>query len=202
MKYEIVLASGSPRRREILTQIGASFRVQVSECDESVGDLAPDETVLTLSKRKAYAVAKECEGPVVVIGADTVVSVEGRILGKPKNREEAAQMIGMLSGKAHEVYTGVCIVRKEMDGTRSEIRFAECSGVKVLPLSRHQIEEYTDTLEPYDKAGGYAIQGLFAPYIEGIEGDYYNIVGLPVSGIFRRMYENGIDLRSGETVYE
>lgn len=198
--YEIILASGSSRRREILTQIGAKFCVKVSDCDETISEKKPETLVLELSMRKAAAVARDVTGPAVIIGADTVVSLEDEILGKPKDKTDAVRMLGMLSGRTHFVYTGVCILRKEPDGEEKMLRFAERSGVHVVKMNEKQIQEYTDTPEPYDKAGAYAVQGLFAPYIEGIEGDYYNIVGLPVSGIYQRLYEDGIDLRTGGVI--
>jgi len=197
MKYELILASGSPRRKEILTQIGADFRVVVSECDETTTVSEPDLMVEELSARKAMAVAKELRGPVIVLGADTVVAADGRILGKPKNTEDAKRMIGMISGGKHQVYTGVCILVKEADGSIEKIGFSECSEVYVNPMTEQQIADYTATSEPYDKAGGYAIQGLFAAYIARIEGDYYNIVGLPIAGIYRRLADCGIDLKTG-----
>lgn len=197
MKYEIILASGSPRRKEILSQIGVSFRVVVSECDESTEVREPDLLVKELSARKAEAVAKELNGPVIVIGADTVVAADGQILGKPKNTEDANRMIAMIAGGKHQVYTGVCILIKEADGTMQKIGFAEGSDVYVDPMTKEQIDAYTATPEPYDKAGGYAIQGIFAAHISRIEGDYYNIVGLPVAGIYRRLAQMGIDLKTG-----
>lgn len=198
--YEIILASGSPRRKEILTQIRARFCVKVSDCDETISEKKPETLVLELSMRKAAAVARDVTGPAVIIGADTVVSLEDEILGKPKDKADAVRMLGMLSGRTHFVYTGVCILRKEPDGGEKMLRFAERSGVHVVKMNEKQIQEYTDTPEPYDKAGAYAVQGLFAPYIESIEGDYYNIVGLPVSGIYQRLYEDGIDLRTGRVI--
>lgn len=197
MNYEIILASGSPRRKEILSQIGASFRVVVSECDENTTVREPDLLVKELSARKAEAVAKKLDGPVIVLGADTVVAADGQILGKPKNTEDAHRMIAMLSGGKHQVYTGVCILIKEADGNTQKISFAEGSEVSVNPMTEQQIAAYVATSEPYDKAGGYAIQGLFAAYISRIEGDYYNIVGLPVAGIYRRLAQMGIDLKTG-----
>ena len=198
MKYRIVLASGSPRRKEILAGIGASYDVIVSDCDESTELTDPSELVKKLSGRKAEAVAKDLTGPVIVIGADTVVAYGGTILGKPKDRADARRMISMLADDTHQVYTGVSLVIKEETGERREISFAECSEVEVDAMTDRQIEEYLDTREGEDKAGSYAVQGIFAVHIKGIRGDYFNIVGLPVAAIYKRLYEIGIDVKSGE----
>ena len=198
MKYRIVLASGSPRRKEILAGIGASYDVIVSDCDESTELTDPAELVKKLSGRKAEAVAKDLTGPVIVIGADTVVAYGGTILGKPKDRADARRMISMLADDTHQVYTGVSLVIKEETGERREISFAECSEVEVDVMTDRQIEEYLDTREGEDKAGSYAVQGIFAVHIKGIRGDYFNIVGLPVAAIYKRLYEIGIDVKSGE----
>ena len=200
MKYRIVLASGSPRRKEILAGIGASYDVIVSDCDESTTVTEPAELVKELSYKKAEAVAKEVAGPAIVIGADTVVSYNGNILGKPKDRVDAKRMISMLAGDAHQVYTGVSLIIIEEIGERKVITFAECSEVLVDTMTNRQIEEYLNTREGEDKAGSYAVQGIFAAHIKGIHGDYFNIVGLPVAGIYKRLYEIGIDLRTGEKI--
>lgn len=200
MKYRIVLASGSPRRKEILTQIGASYEVIVSDCDESTTVTEPPELVKELSKRKAEAVAGDLTGAVIVIGADTVVAYNGRILGKPKDRADAKSMITMLSGDVHQVYTGVSLIIKEETGEIRELTFAECSEVEVNSMTERQINEYLDTREGEDKAGSYAVQGIFAVHIKGIKGDYFNIVGLPVAAIYKSLYENGIDLKTGEKI--
>ena len=151
-----------------------------------------------LSGRKAEAVAKDLTGPVIVIGADTVVAYGGTILGKPKDRTDAKRMISMLADDTHQVYTGVSLVIKEETGARRVISFAECSEVEVDAMTDRQIEEYLDTKEGEDKAGSYAVQGIFAVHIKGIKGDYFNIVGLPVAAIYKRLYEIGIDLKTGE----
>ncbi|MBQ8549216.1 MAG: septum formation protein Maf [Lachnospiraceae bacterium] len=200
MKYRIVLASGSPRRKEILAGIGASYEVIVSDCDESTVVTEPAELVKELSYRKAEVVAKDLTGPVIVIGADTVVAYNGSILGKPKDRADAKRMISMLADDTHQVYTGVSLIIKEAAGECRLITFAECSEVSVDAMTDRQIEEYLDTGEGEDKAGSYAVQGIFAVHIKGIKGDYFNIVGLPVAGIYKRLYEIGIDLKSGEKI--
>lgn len=200
MKYRIVLASGSPRRKEILAGIGASYDVVVSDCDESTELTDPAELVKELSARKAEAVAKDLGGPVIVIGADTVVAYNESILGKPKNRADAKRMISMLANDVHQVYTGVSLMIKEEMGEARVITFAECSEVAVDAMTDRQIEEYLDTREGEDKAGSYAVQGIFAAHIKGIKGDYFNIVGLPVAAIYKRLYEIGIDLKTGEKI--
>lgn len=202
MNYRIVLASGSPRRKEILTQIGATYDVIVSDCDESTTCTVPEELVKELSNKKAEAVMKDVTGPVIVIGADTVVAYDGKILGKPKDDADAERMIAMLSGNVHQVYTGVSLIIKEADGFCRTITFAECSEVEVEALNECQIADYIATGEGKDKAGSYAVQGIFAAHIKGIKGDYFNIVGLPVAGIYKRLYEAGIDLKTGEKIFE
>lgn len=197
MRYKIILASGSPRRKEILSQIGAQYEVIVSDCDESAVLTEPAELVKELSCRKALAVAEQVTGPAVVIGADTVVAYEGAILGKPKDREDARRMIAMLSGDTHQVYTGVSLIIKEETGNCDTVSFAECSEVTVDSMTDGQIEEYLDTKEGNDKAGSYAVQGIFAAHIKGIRGDYFNIVGLPVAAIYKKLYDMGIDLKTG-----
>ena len=192
MKYRIVLASGSPRRKEILAQIGASYEVIVSDCDESTTVTEPAELVKELSYRKAEAVVKDLTGPVLVIGADTVVAYNGSILGKPKDRADAKRMISMLENDTHQVYTGVSLIIKEETGECNVITFAECSEVSVDAMTDRQIEEYLNTREGEDKAGSYAIQGLFSPYIKGILGDYNNVVGLPVARIYQEIKKLGL----------
>lgn len=202
MKYRIVLASGSPRRKEILTQIGADFEVIVSDCDERTDCTEPAELVKDLSGRKAEAVANTLQRPAVVIGADTVVAFDGKILGKPKDSGDARRMIAMLAGNTHQVYTGVSLIIMEETGEDKTICFAECSEVEVEPLNERQIAGYVETGEGADKAGSYAVQGIFAAHIKGIRGDYFNIVGLPVAGIYKRLYEEGIDVKTGEKIFE
>lgn len=201
MSYRIVLASGSPRRKEILAQIGATYDVIVSDCDECTTCTEPAALVKELSYKKAEAVAKGIEGSVIVIGADTVVAYDGKILGKPKDDADAERMISMLSGDVHQVYTGVSLIIKEADGSYKTITFAECSEVEVESLDQRQIADYIATKEGTDKAGSYAVQGIFAAHIKGIKGDYFNIVGLPVAGIYKRLYEAGIDLKTGEKIF-
>jgi septum formation protein len=179
----MILASGSPRRKELLQMLEVPFEVLVSDTEEIITKNEPAEVTKELSYQKAMAVAGQVEEG-IVIGADTVVSIDGKILGKPADTEEAREMIHKLQGKSHMVYTGVTVIVKS-DETVSASSFAEGTKVNVAPMTEDEIEAYISTSEPYDKAGAYGIQGLFGKFIEGIEGDYFNVVGLPV----HRLYE-------------
>ena len=192
----IILASQSPRRRELLAQIGVSFTVEVSDTDENVSGTDPAAIVRELAGRKARAVASHHAGEaVIVIGADTIVVYEGEILGKPQDADDARRMLRELSGNAHQVYTGVCVIDMSSDRNREhtkdlrpdnrEISFAERTDVFVAPLTDAEIDAYIMTGEPFDKAGSYGIQGTFARHIEKIQGDYTNVVGLPVGRLWR-----------------
>lgn len=194
MEYQIILASGSPRRKELLELIGAEFKIITSNKEEVITSTNPEEVVKELSMMKAEDVAAGVNGPAIILGADTVVAHGGRILGKPKDKEDALRMIRSFAGEDHYVYTGVCIIKKEADGSVKKISFAEGTKVTVYPMTDEEIERYVASNEPMDKAGAYAIQGLFAPYIKGIEGDYYNIVGFPIAGIYQRLKAEGINL--------
>lgn len=194
MKYQIILASGSPRRKELLGLLGVEFQIITSNKEEIITSTDPEEVVKELSVMKAEDVAKNAEGPAVILGADTVVSYQGQILGKPKDKEDAIRMITSFAGDVHQVYTGVCIIRKEADGTKKTISFAESTKVTTYPMTEEEIVRYVDSGEPMDKAGAYAIQGLFAPYIKEISGDYYNIVGFPIARIYQCLKEEGITL--------
>lgn len=189
MKF--VLASGSPRRKELLTQVGIRFEVMASSIEEKVTGSVPSEVVCELSGQKACDVFSKTEGDVVVIGADTVVSVDGCILGKPHNEEHAAEMLRSISAKSHSVFTGVtlCIRRNSVE---EMITFAEETKVFVEELTENDIARYIATGEPMDKAGAYGIQGKFAAYVRGIEGDYNNVVGLPVGRVCKVLREKDI----------
>ena len=195
---KILLASASPRRKEILQKAGVRFSVSVSQEEETITKSAPDEVVEELAGKKAYAVLKQNQGEgILVIGADTVVSLDGEILGKPKDEEEAVSVLMRLQGRTHEVYTGVAVLRME-NGEIKEHVFSECTKVEFYPVSRKEIEDYVATREPMDKAGSYGIQGAFSAYVKGIRGDYYNVVGLPVGRLFWEMKKAGISLREEE----
>ncbi len=180
---KIILASQSPRRRELLELLGLPFEVKVSDTEEIMTSTDPGEVTKELSCQKAEAAAETIEEG-VVIGADTVVSLEGKILGKPENREEARKMIHEIQGKSHNVYTGVTVIEKRAGKECSRNIFSEKTTVKVASMSEEEIEAYISLPEPYDKAGGYGIQGSFAKYVEGMEGDYFNVVGLPVHRLY------------------
>lgn len=194
--YKIILASGSPRRKEILEQVGVEFRVVISNDEEVIRKSSPEEIVEELATRKACSVASDMEEGTIVIGADTMVALDGQVMGKPKDENNAKDMIKKLQGNKHQVYTGVCAVVKESGKEDRVIRFAEATNVWVYPMTEEQIDAYVATGEPLDKAGAYGIQGKFAVHIEKIEGDYLNIVGFPVSKLYERLLEVGIDLFS------
>lgn len=176
----IILASGSPRRRELLSLYTTDFTVCASDFDESaVTAESPAQLVEQLARGKCLAVAGQHPGA-VVIGCDTVVDVNGEVFGKPRDEEDARRMLHALSGAEHLVHTGVCI----SDGTRTE-SFTDTCRVRFFPISEAEIGRYVATAEPYDKAGAYAIQGRAALWLDAIEGDYYTIMGLPLSRTIR-----------------
>lgn len=186
----IVLASGSPRRRELMEQIGIRTEVMPSSVEERVTSEIPDQVVLELSGQKAEDVAEKTEGrDVLVIGADTVVASEGRILGKPGSVAEAGEMIASLAGKCHQVYTGVTLIYRDPSGEMRRKAFAERTDVYVYPMDEEEIRGYAGCGEPMDKAGAYGIQGRFAAYVEKIDGDYNNVVGLPVGRLYQEIKE-------------
>lgn len=176
---KIILASGSPRRKELLGYVTKDFVVEVSDVDEIVNhDLSSQEIVKSLAKQKAMAVFNN-NPEAIVLGSDTVVACDGKILGKPHSKKEAKEMMQMLRGKTHEVITGICFISKD------EIyNVADTAVVYFNDISDKDIDEYIETAEPYDKAGGYAIQGWAGKYIRKIEGNYYTIMGLPVDMVF------------------
>ena len=188
-----VLASGSPRRRELLTQIGISYEVCPSDADENIGSYEAPELVRRLALLKGRSVASQ-QPDACIISADTVVAApDGEILGKPKDRSDACRMLRELSGKPHTVYTGVCVLRT--DGSRNMVR-EDCrvcaTRVYVRNLADAEIERYVDRGEPKDKAGAYGIQGRGAVLIERIEGDYFNVMGLPLCTLADMLREAGI----------
>ena len=178
-KYKVILASASPRRKEILGKTGIDFEVQVSDCDENIDEKQPDKLVMKLSELKARDVAAK-NPDAIIIGSDTVVAHKGHIMGKPADRAEAISMIKSFAGDIHQVYTGVTIIIPN----EKTYTYNICTDVHVLQMTDEEIERYVDTGEPMDKAGAYAIQGLFAPFISKIDGDYYNVVGLPISSVY------------------
>lgn len=210
---QIVLASGSPRRKELLEQIGVSFEICTAKGEEHITKTIPSEVVLELSRQKAIEVAsgifswaeQKCafareEGDqkfpedVLVIGADTVVAYKNKILGKPKDEAAAIRMLTELSGKVHEVYTGVTLVFIDKSGRSGEYSFYDCTKVTMYELDEYEIRQYVASGDPMDKAGAYGIQGRFAPYIQKIDGDYYNVVGLPIAKLYQELKRLGFTL--------
>ena len=188
---KIILASQSPRRRELLTQIGLEHEVCPSTVEEIVTEINPVDIVKSLSLQKAMDVAekKKKEYPeesFLVIGADTIVVYDNKILGKPKNEEDAISMLSMLQGNTHSVYTGVALIFEE-NGKEEVKSFAEETKVTMYPMTQEEILWYVSTKEPMDKAGSYGIQGYCARFIEKIHGDYNNVVGLPVAKIYQEI---------------
>ena len=181
----LILASQSPRRFEILRQAGIPFITRPADVDESVhaGEQAPDY-VRRVAQQKALAV--ECGPENIVLGADTVVVIDGVILGKPKDPADAVRMLELLSGRKHDVITGICLRR----GSELVSDWA-MTMVWLIPLSHDEISEYVASGEPMDKAGGYAIQGLASKFIERIDGSYANVVGLPIELVYRHLREWG-----------
>lgn len=194
---KIILGSASPRRRELLSQIGLEFEVVISHKDECYESTVPEEIVKELALMKAENAASELEdrgglNDTVVIGADTIVVLDHRILGKPKDEKDAYQMLSDLQGRAHQVYTGAAILDFDHEGKRGGCVHAVETKVYVHEMDRREILSYINTGEPMDKAGAYGIQGKFAAYIDKIEGDYYNVVGLPVSYVYQQLKKIGI----------
>lgn len=188
---KVILASASPRRTELLTQAGIEHQIVVSNCEEHATTRVPEAYVMELAAVKAenvfqkYHSERTCED-FLVIGADTVVAADGRILGKPKSDEEAYEMLSMLQANTHQVYTGVEICAW-VHGELKKTVFFECSDVEVYPMTKEEIEAYIATGDCRDKAGAYGIQGQIAVHIKGIRGDYNNIVGLPIARVYQEL---------------
>lgn len=170
---KIVLASASPRRRELLSMVHKDFSVRVSDIDERYDGTSVYEWIKSLAKSKAYAVPSSDDE--IVIGCDTVVVNKGEILGKPKDRENAISMLKSMSNTTHEVVTGVCVKKGEIYYTDAVV-----TKVTMREISLHEIETYVDTYAPFDKAGAYGIQEMAGAFVSHIDGDYFNIVGLPL----------------------
>ena len=203
-----ILASASPRRRELLDQAGFSFGVMPAKKEEQTRQTLPEEIVKELSRQKADEIAERlrageqdvlqpvvCGSPFLIIGADTIVASADSILGKPKNEEDAFHILSLLQGHTHQVYTGVAILaceKKEPSITVTKTdTFAEKTDVTVCPMTEDEIRSYIRTKDCMDKAGGYGIQGPFAIHIKGIQGDYYNVVGLPIARLYQEVKQMG-----------
>ena len=185
---DIILASQSPRRRELLERMGLPFRIITPDIDEHMErELPPGELVAAISAEKARAVAAQAGGA-IVIAADTVVALDGAVLGKPADESDAARMLSALSGRTHQVFTGLTVA------CGADVRtVSEETAVTFRPLTAEEIAAYVRTGEPMDKAGAYGIQGYGALLVEGIRGDYYNVMGLPVCRLGGLLRELGVD---------
>lgn len=188
---KLILASGSPRRAEILTSVGWDFTKHVADIDEAEHDgELPQDYVVRLAREKAAAVADQYPDD-FVLGADTTVVIDGQIMGKPVDLDDARRMLTLLSGNWHEVLTGVavvrnCVVKSDFQSTR----------VKFASMSATEIDFLAERGDPLDKAGAYAVQAQAALFIEGIEGDYWNVVGLPVSLVYRLVSDSVAEART------
>lgn len=197
--YKIILASGSPRRKQLLEQIGLEFEVWPSKCEEKIESTIPSEVCMELSRQKALDIAAgiktyneehadiSSNQDLIIIGADTIVVLENEILGKPIDENNAIDMLQKLSDNTHSVYTGVTFVFMAADGRVGAHSFYEKTDVSVYPLNQEEIEEYVESGDPLDKAGAYGIQGRFARHIRKIDGDYNNVVGLPVGRLYEEL---------------
>ncbi len=182
---KVVLASASPRRKELLSLIFNEYDIRPADCDEALPEgIKAQEAVEYLSLIKNKATVEICDENSLVISADTVVAVEGEILGKPQDKEDARRMISLLSGREHQVFTGVTLSLKGKFKT-----FSEKTDVIFYKLTDKEIEDYISTDEPYDKAGAYGIQGKAGLLVKAVNGDYYNVVGLPVARLKREITE-------------
>ena len=191
----VILASKSPRRRELLAKLGLEFDILPAQGEECMIGETPDEIVEELSRQKAEEVLGSAENTditdsrceMLIIGADTVVAVDGEILGKPADRSDAERMIRELQGRVHQVYTGVTLLLRMPDGELKRRTFSEKTDVEVYKMTDAEIEAYVNSPEPYDKAGAYGIQGDFGRYIRRIDGDYNNVVGLPAARLYHEI---------------
>lgn len=187
---QYILASQSPRRKEILETLGLSFEVVVADTDENSDEKDPHRLVELLSERKGRAVYEKLTAmgrdlsDTVIISSDTVVAIDGEILGKPRDEEDARRMLRMYSGRAHEVVSGISLCVGGVSYTSHEV-----TEVEFDEMDEKTVCHYVDAAKPYDKAGAYAIQGLASAYIKGIKGDYFNVVGLPVHRMYRLYFE-------------
>lgn len=191
-KKKIILASASPRRKELLTQIDIPFTIRVSGAEENARSTEPQDLVRELSMMKAEDIfrklTEEEAKETLVIGADTVVALDGEIMGKPGSPENAVKILKALQGKNHQVYTGVTFVyQNEENGAVTAHAFYEKTDVTFYPMTEQEIADYVATGEPMDKAGAYGIQGKCAAHIKGISGDYNNVVGLPIARVYQEL---------------
>ncbi len=189
MKDKIILASASPRRREILTLGGVPFDVCPAADECAPEHLPPEELVRALARSKASQVAEQFADR-IILGADTMVVLDGKMLGKPKSKEHAVEMLMSLQGKEHQVMTGVWLIAtNDAKEIVKEDGFTDIAAVKFFPMTREEAEEYVATGEPMDKAGAYGIQGYGMRFIEGICGDFYTVMGLPAGRLLRFLHD-------------
>lgn len=193
---KIILASASPRRKELLKQIGISFKTMPSVKEEKITKKLPADIVEELSYQKAVDICGQLEESMkeeyAVIGADTIVAAWGEVMGKPADKEDAVNMLHKLQGKSHQVYTGVTLAWKYKDTPAMFYTFHECTDVTIFPMTDEEIDSYVNSGEPMDKAGAYAVQGKFAAYIQGICGDYTNVVGLPLGRVYQELKKRNL----------
>ena len=187
MSYKYILASASPRRRELLSRLGIPFEVHPSGEEETITQSDPAMIVEELSRQKALSCTRSLpeDDILVVIGADTIVAFQGNVLGKPKDEKDAAGTLRLLSGRTHQVFTGVTVCRGGRDP--QYFTFHEKTDVTFYPLTEKEISAYVASGDPMDKAGSYGIQGIFAPYVREIRGDYNNVVGFPLARFYHEM---------------
>ena len=182
---KLILASASPRRKELLGKIGLEFEILPAKGEELVTKTLPWEVVEELSYQKAKEIADMQAEECIVIGSDTIVAKDEQIMGKPADEADAFRMLSEISGNVHQVYTGVTLIRTGAEP--KVITFAEKTDVYLYPMSEKEIKAYIETKDPMDKAGAYGIQGDFAIHVKGIEGDYYNVVGLPIGKVYQEL---------------
>lgn len=182
---KLILASASPRRKELLGKIGLKFEIIPAKGEEVVTKKLPWEVVEELSFQKAKEIADMQTEECIVIGSDTIVAKEEKIMGKPKDEADAYEMLSEIAGNVHQVYTGVTLIRTGKEP--KVITFAEKTDVHLYPMSDEEIYAYIATKDSMDKAGAYGIQGDFAIHVKGIEGDYYNVVGLPIGKVYQEL---------------
>lgn len=185
---KIILASASPRRKSLMEVLGLDFDIIVSDCEEKIdSNLNIEDIVMSLALQKAEAVAASVEEDSLVIGADTVVYCDGEILGKPKDFDDASRMLNLLNNKTHNVYTGFAVINTS---DNSVITDFEKSDVTFKNLTQNEIDDYIRTCDPLDKAGSYSIQGIASSFIDKLEGDYNNVVGLPIYKLSKYLYNS------------
>ena len=182
---ELILASASPRRKELLEKIGLPFTIQPAKGEERITQKSPAAVVMELSRQKAEEIAAAQTGECIILGADTIVARGEEIMGKPKDAADAKRMLKSIADDCHQVYTGVTLIRT--GAHPQSITFQEKTDVFLYPISDAELDSYIASGDPMDKAGAYGIQGNFAIHVKGIAGDYYNVVGLPIGRVYQEL---------------